>query len=624
MLKSILEQAEDAIAGADEVHNRLRAAFTLASRDGSDFIFYTRSRVKDPKSLADKVLDRQDRYQTPYSVSDATDIVGYRVVVLYDDQLKRALDVTLGVLESCYHINDRLVETKDIFESIHEIKMFPRHFETDPYEEMYEYLCDRFPFEKGKKIKIDKSEENEYSSLHIIVYLNCYGLSSIRKIPVEIQIRTAIEDIWAEVSHKNKYKVKRRDIWSPGLLKLYRDNDRHVRSLKTVMDTTANTLMRDIRGGTKGIYEEISRIRDSRIARYGSTVIDLVYVLSHNVLTNKNRSLLDDYATLIGGMRSKRNKKHFEKMRSILTRIENEAHIDEYKLRYNVSRLLEFEKIRISVSEINLISDGGEEEKLVSLNLDSKSLVQKARELYLQLDSLAADSKWEIKPVSLVELYKYYLSRFSGHAQQSWNHLSSCLDSMTFDPTIGKDHILHVVAPRLMAYETWKQAEADKRYLNATLSAPQLILGLRTKYQDSLRLTLQSQNALKGMRLREARGDLLHAARSIERIVGLNNRIFFAAECRRNGVGDFFFSEIRYSDAELDADIDELEHAIKRAVKRRRASFAHSLMIAFSSLGRRDQELRWAKRLRKGEFGIFSKLRNRVRQDVELSLGPQD
>lgn len=183
------------LAGGQEVHKRLKSALDLAQTEESQSIFYIRSRVKQGDSIKQKILDRQMRYGKNYSVSNLTDIVGLRVVVLYDEYIPTALKWVLNALESTRHSSSPLLSDDNITDCIQEITAYRRkNSVNDPYE-----CCLRdLQAELGLSEKVCKyadADETHYSSLHILLNLSSYHLGRERSVPVEVQVRTAIEDV---------------------------------------------------------------------------------------------------------------------------------------------------------------------------------------------------------------------------------------------------------------------------------------------------------------------------------------------------------------------------------------------------------------------------------------------
>mgnify|MGYP000719426373 CR=1 FL=1 len=62
----------------------------------------------------------------------------------------------------------------------------------------------------------DRQEDRKgnYSSAHLLFFANSYNLGSVIQVPLEIQVRTAIEDIWSEINHKRVYKITSQYLWT--------------------------------------------------------------------------------------------------------------------------------------------------------------------------------------------------------------------------------------------------------------------------------------------------------------------------------------------------------------------------------------------------------------------------
>lgn len=616
-------QAEESVAGAEEIHHRLLGALTLATSGTSDSIFYTRTRVKDPKSLAAKILDRQDRYRNSYTVSDATDIVGLRLVVLYDDQLITALDIAIHIIINGYYTNDKLIDSHDIFKNVYEIKIFPRHDSSDdPYIEIFDELCDRYPKEKNKKIKIDESRENEYSSLHIIVYMNTYALGYKKRVPVEIQIRTAVEDIWAEISHKNKYKIRRKNIWSPKLDDLYSTNANAVGTLKRHLDAATPDIVRNIRKTTNSISEEIADINKSKIARYQSTVLNLMYVLGHTKYDNSVRDLFGKYDSAVRATRNNQNLKKFGEMKELLSQI-SEVELEDDRLNQNIRNLAKFESLRLETVALRKNAhekkQGYYPDGAVSKD---EATVDSAKRIYRDFDTMSRDPSWDIKPIALIELWKYFSARYADMPGQCTYHLSSCLDSLPLDPTLNRNHVLYFMCPRMVAYEQWKMAETNRKIFGDSFGAPTVRIDMVNYYQNALRYSLQSDLALLEIPPNDARNDLIHARKPEEKKVSLNNKVFYASECINHGGGDFFLTEVDYSMESFEFDVRSLVNWLNKGNKKREDLVSHSVMLAHEVLNEVQEAKAIAIRFERGELGVTAAetLDERIKEDIDRIL----
>ena len=124
-------------------------------------IHHIDSRLKSPKSIADK-LRRKNLPQTIEAAeANLYDIAGLRIVCNY--------------LEDIYHIAELLSHQRDV------------------------ELVDRVDY-------IQHPKESGYRSLHLVVRIPVFLSSHTELVPVEVQIRTIAMDFWASLEHQLRYK----------------------------------------------------------------------------------------------------------------------------------------------------------------------------------------------------------------------------------------------------------------------------------------------------------------------------------------------------------------------------------------------------------------------------------
>ncbi|CAN0517622.1 unnamed protein product, partial [Ectocarpus sp. 8 AP-2014] len=85
-------------------------------------------------------------------------------------------------------------------------------------------------------------KDDSYSSIHISTTAISYDLGIVKPVPMEIQIRTAIEDIWSEVSHTNKYKANDLYFCSLGSKKSLESIKDEVASMKQHVNGISTTI----------------------------------------------------------------------------------------------------------------------------------------------------------------------------------------------------------------------------------------------------------------------------------------------------------------------------------------------------------------------------------------------
>lgn len=127
-----------------------------------------RSRVKEPKSIAEKLIRKGHTLNAKNAREKIEDIAGIRIICPY--------------IKDIYTVK-KLVEAQDDLEIVRVVDY------------------------------IKKPKHNGYRSLHMIVQTPVYFSDHKEQVKVEIQIRTIAMDFWASLEHQLRYKaVNQRDI----------------------------------------------------------------------------------------------------------------------------------------------------------------------------------------------------------------------------------------------------------------------------------------------------------------------------------------------------------------------------------------------------------------------------
>ena len=246
MLADPQAKTVERLHAAEQVAQRLGALISGSGPTLHSTQFYTRIRIKSAASVADKIhRKRIFENKHAYSLNDLTDIVGARVVTLYDHEFLAALDLILSTIRRGMTGEEPTFRGATIWDSFNHAKIYHRSG-YEEYSIYYKKLRDAMRVsmlrelgeEKGEKLFHDKLEydvakPDKYSSAHIIFTANSYSASRITEIPIEFQIRSAAEDIWAEINHKLQYKIKNPFVWSAALQEDYfelRDDSSQLKS----------------------------------------------------------------------------------------------------------------------------------------------------------------------------------------------------------------------------------------------------------------------------------------------------------------------------------------------------------------------------------------------------------
>ena len=136
----------------------------ISSKNSYNIVTNILSRIKNPDSIMDKMLNKG--YDLTYQslLENINDIAGIRIV--------------------CNSEKDVYIIVKEI-EKLKQIKILKR------------------------KDYIKRPKESGYSAYHMILDMPVYLKNNKIWIKVELQIRTTVMDSWANLEHGAKYKIKR-------------------------------------------------------------------------------------------------------------------------------------------------------------------------------------------------------------------------------------------------------------------------------------------------------------------------------------------------------------------------------------------------------------------------------
>lgn len=192
--------------------------------DSALYVVAFESRVKTEPSLSGKLERKGGKYK---SILDITDLVGLRVVTFYYDEV----DKVAALVERTFCVD--WANTVD-------------------------------------KRKIETTDRFGYSSLHYICTIpqEAYhdeAHPELNEIPFEIQIRTALQHVWATADHDTGYKsevempkaLRRKLVCLAGLMEL---GDQEFLSLRRALDSYRRTVSDLIRDGR---LEEIQLDKES-------------------------------------------------------------------------------------------------------------------------------------------------------------------------------------------------------------------------------------------------------------------------------------------------------------------------------------------------------------------------
>lgn len=230
----------DALRGAENLRDRLLATLQTGTPAVADLAYAVKARIKEDYKAIDKIKDRRagapDRTpKTDYSAADVTDLIGLRIITLYRLDVLEVLDALIATING-----DTSPSATFVPGSISEIIIYS----TNPNGDV-QGLPKRLEalFAGYGLAGVTRLEEkpSNYSSIHILVRGRGKYRDSYRELPIEIQVRTALEDVWGQIEHSLKYKRKR----LAGADESSRESQRlattlsHLGALKTMIDGIA-------------------------------------------------------------------------------------------------------------------------------------------------------------------------------------------------------------------------------------------------------------------------------------------------------------------------------------------------------------------------------------------------
>ncbi len=227
-------QILDALRGASDVERRLRIEMSTGVPSISDMAYAIKLRIKQDFKIANKVKQKRiEKNDDSYDVTRLRDIVGLRVVTLYRlDAIKIIPELLRKIFAGKADPNALFIPNK-----IEEIVIYSTNPEGDAQGLVSRLTTIFESFGLKDKVSVEQKRSN-YSSIHMVVWCRGKYDAEYRLVPVEIQVRTALEDVWGEIDHGLKYKRKNEpevlaeDMRLDGILA-------HINVMKTMIDGVA-------------------------------------------------------------------------------------------------------------------------------------------------------------------------------------------------------------------------------------------------------------------------------------------------------------------------------------------------------------------------------------------------
>lgn len=506
----------DALRGADNVKQRLFLEMSTGTPSISDLAYAVKVRVKEDFKIVEKVERKRRGDKPDYAVSSLRDLVGLRIVTLYRLDSLEILPLLLERIESGAREADSVFSHRGIEEVI--------IYSTNPTGDAQDLpgrvraLCHAFGL--SDRTKVEQTPQN-YTSIHIVAWCRGKYRNKYRDIPVEIQLRTAFEDVWGEIDHSLKYKrAGHAEASDRGEVSRLEMNEAHLNVMKTLIDGLAQ-----YGDQIKLQMEGDSRIRPSSPRRSNQAVdrLDQVVNLDAGAKKLAINAVSDAHAALNQGHKDGAKRTHCRRAAGALIRAAeklkdmklSKEHYDE------VLYVLEMERALLLFEIGNEIGGVG----------GNASIVEASR-IYMAMIELFPD---RVMP-------KY---RLAGTLDELGDQVAS---RKRFEETVAglatselaPGHWLHSASRRLLAFSLWE--DAIRRLDGAHAEEHRA---------DAL------EDILKAIELAV---DALSAAADdhIERTKSINNLLYFVLDFERHGGDEAVIMALGLGPAEIDGFLKEL------------------------------------------------------------------
>jgi ppGpp synthetase/RelA/SpoT-type nucleotidyltranferase len=232
-----------ALSGADDVRKRLSAGLSLGNPSLEDLAYLIKIRVKDHRSLIRKVLDKRET-KPDYLASSATDIVGLRILTLYRSDLHLVLRSLLRFVSWAQREPFSLFAGETLADAVEEAIIYrpadPQDIETQLVVQEFQnhgfvpsdYTVSHDPVDIPLQVLHKRSE---YTSIHLVLWCTGVTRDARFRVPLEVQLRTSLEDMWGEIEHRLHYKGQK------SVNRFYEFAVEHLRALKRNLDTCSDT-----------------------------------------------------------------------------------------------------------------------------------------------------------------------------------------------------------------------------------------------------------------------------------------------------------------------------------------------------------------------------------------------
>jgi ppGpp synthetase/RelA/SpoT-type nucleotidyltranferase len=200
-------EALSALAGADAALKRLVAGLSMGSPSIEHATYHVKARIKEHGRLVDKVFDKRKDGKPKYCAGDATDIIGLRILTLYRSDLPAMVQRFLKFVEQARNEPLDLFPGATVRDAVEEVIVYGYPKDRQLCQEIIAQL-EQYDLKLDDQRYKHESRPNGYSSIHILLRMQVTVGETPYRIPLEVQIRSILEDAWGQVEHELIYKSR--------------------------------------------------------------------------------------------------------------------------------------------------------------------------------------------------------------------------------------------------------------------------------------------------------------------------------------------------------------------------------------------------------------------------------
>jgi len=494
----LLLEVYHALRGADSLRERLTTRLQTGTPAVADLAYAVTTRVKEDYKIVEKVkAKRADR--PSYGVADVSDLVGLRVITLYRMDIVQVLEALLDTIA-----RDTLDDDVFISGSIAEALIYS----TNPNGDAQELPKRVKALFEGRGIAAEIVERpSNYTSIHIVVKGRGRYRDGYCALPIEIQVRTALEDFWGQIEHGLKYKRRR--------VENVRDEQQletslsHLGVLKTLIDGVgqyADQIKLQIDEIETGLRYGSSRSAEEPNVRL-RTLKDLPEDLRNRI------EVAIKAAQPVLEKSSGKPRERIGSLSELATRLQAlDDEVDaaagfQPRTRKEVSYVLTMQRALVHFQLGNLIAEGEPE-------------IQRALQLYREMEAKF--------PKRLVIVYRIARTLDAlGHRGEAIDKLRALVIALgAKGEPIPKQHWIRSAAPRVLGVLLWEEAEALRGGYGAERG---------TAGPKAIELLNEAFSVTRDARQTKVKEDPEDLSSSTERAKASNNLLYYFLEVVEGG-----------------------------------------------------------------------------------------